>query len=343
MSDNYVFERGVDDEGNVIEVVGTPLYRKGRTGFADSVSAAQEAGLQRAPTYMFALARATAEKTDPTWSKWNDTNAEVDTMLDEDGILGEAGKLYVVDFQRGGIFVNDPNRVHDTITEGRLQNGAMPLDQDEVNEFLTYVRDGDVAALVQKGWLQGPDGDNYIFNDVGEFTEASNVDGFLRNTPGYVVITPSEAAQAESRGYKAISEQMNNPRLQIRSGGKEPLKGMLERAQSFGWTQFGSHSDGYGNKNSGRAVVLGDNEFGVGGKYNLDYLGRSIGVAPEALEARARIVGPVPSEVNPAKSAADLGVESTHPSLEQVLVFSRPFVSEHGLQDFEEGLRKLYE
>lgn len=342
MSENYIFERGVDAEGTVIEVTGTPFYRKGTTGFADSVTAVQGEKLQGAPTYLFAGARANADRTSPLWSKWHDTNSEVDTVLDEKGILGEAGKLYVVDFQRGGIFVNDPSRVREAVTQGKLQSGAMALKQEEVNELLSYIAKGDVKALVQKGWLQGPEGSNFAYRSVGEFIEASNVDGFLRNTPGYVVVTPADEARAESSGYKAISEMLHNPRLQIRSGGKAALKAMLEKAQSFGWTKFGSHTDGFSNTNSGRAVVLDDGDNGVNGD-SLYIGGRSVGVAPEALEARARIVGPVPSkEAEDQRPPRTEESQLVRPSLEEVLAFSRPHVSEAGFSAFEDGLRKLY-
>ena len=64
-----------------------------------------------------------------------------------------------------------------------------------------------------------------------------------------VVLTPVEEAVAESSDYKAISEMLHNPRLLIRSSGKVVLKAMLDQAQSFGWSRFGSHIDGYSNVN----------------------------------------------------------------------------------------------
>jgi hypothetical protein len=326
-----IFERGVDKDNNVVEVVGTLFYRTSNTGFADSVAAVQGSSLQRAPTYMFAQARATAKKSDPVWSVWNDTNAEVDTVLDEKGSLGEAGKLYVVDFQRGGIFVNDHSRVRSAVTEKRLRNGAMPLDQKEVNDLLSYIANGDVPALVQKGWLQGSGDANYIFKNVSEFVEASDVDGFLRNTPGYVVVTSVENAQAESKGYQANFEQLHNPRLMIRSGGKAALKGMLDQALFFGWSQFGSWTDGYKNPNSGRAVVLNYDNLGVGDDDNLNSNGRSIGVAPKALEARAKIVGPVPAQA----------VE-VQPSINQILAASSDFVPKICWDQYENSMKNLY-
>ena len=344
MSDTIMFQRGVDAEGRVIEVLGTPFYKTGNTGFADSVAAVQSAGLHRAPTYMFALARATAEKSDAVWSQWHNTNAEVDTVLDKEGILGKSGQLYVVDFQNGGLFVNDYSRVRSAVTtEGGLRNGAMPLGKEEVKEFFTYVKEGDVAALRQKGWLQGAEGANYIFKNGGEFTDASAAEDFLRNTPGYVVLTPADAARAESSSYQALSEQEHNLRLQIRSGGKKALKGMLDQARSFGWTQFGSHTDGYNNANSGRAVVLYNSNDGVRGISLIYNNGRSVGVAPEALEARAKIVDPAPSKVEVTSQSRTDESGIVQPSLEQVLAAGRSFVAEACWPQYEDSMRKLYE
>ena len=59
---------------------------------------------------------------------------------------------------------------------------------------------------------------------------------------------------------------------------------MLDKALGFGWGEFGSWHDGYDNNNTGRVLFLGD--FGLGGSGSLDgNLGRSVGVAPEALDA----------------------------------------------------------
>jgi hypothetical protein len=284
MTRKIVFRRGEYDN-SPIEAFGFSFRKEGDTAFADSVAAVQAANQQIAPTYLIAEALAIAEKGDQIWSKGSfATNAEVDIMLDSEGILGEVGKQYVVDFQRGGIFVNDHERIRRVVVGMRniprndtiLIDESMPLDQEEVNEFLTYVKERDCSALEEKGWLQGK-GLSYIFRDLGEFIDASDEDSFLTQLPAYVVITPAEFKYGADNKVlssmpdhspsfgeyfesyiKKITDRRENPHLLIRSGGRAALKKNLERAEAEGIEHFFStpYSMRQNHNNRGRIVCF---------------------------------------------------------------------------------------
>ena len=108
----------------------------------------------------------------------------------------------------------------------------------------------------------------------------------------------------QGSGYKTISAQRDNQDLAIDFGGVARVGAVLDVAQELGWTQFGAHNDGYSTANSGRVVFLDDHNSGVIGNGSLDSNGRSVGVTPEALESRAKIVAPLPLEVKVAQEVA---------------------------------------
>src|SRR3989338_5068334 len=194
--------KGLDKDGEGIEVRGTPFYRTGTTGLADGIDAIQRSGLIQVPIYLLGEGRVAAGRDaqdqgniqlalqEPVWAQFHDGLAEVDTVVDKKGILGEKGESYVAKFQNGGLFAKDHQRIRDAVlgrNGKRLTDSyAMPLDQKEVNAFLDVVKSGDATALQQMGFLQG--GSVYVFKNFGEFADASTRLDFLANLPGYVVL-----------------------------------------------------------------------------------------------------------------------------------------------------------
>src|SRR3989338_1578954 len=304
--------KGLDQDGLIVEVRGTPFHKTGRTGVADGIEAVQELGLIQVSSYLLGEGRVAAGRDaeargniklaleEPVWNQWHDAFAETNTIVDKKGILGAKGQLYVASFQNGGFFVHDSQRIEDSV-QGKscrslTSHYTMPLDQKtEVDLFLDAVKRKDTAVLVQKGWMK--EGSLYLFNDFNQFDEESSRRGFLSNMPSYAVLRTAESARGNYSGYQSLEIQRNNEDLAIAFGGKGKLGAMLDVAGKLGWEQFGSHHDGYKHENSGRVVVV---YYRYGGVYSYNlvkYGGRPVGVAPEALAARAKIVSPIETAV----------------------------------------------
>ena len=89
--------KGLDNEGKVLEVRGTPFYRTGTTGLADGIQAVQESGLVHIPIYLLGEGRVAAGRDaqaqgniqlalqEPVWTEFHDGLAEVDTVVDKRG------------------------------------------------------------------------------------------------------------------------------------------------------------------------------------------------------------------------------------------------------------------
>ena len=294
--DKFLLAKGVDSEGSVIEINAKPFYREGSLGVADSVQSVEGSGLVRVPTYMVIAGRAVADSSEPVWSQWCDTYAERLTLKDNKNVLGNGkGKVYVVDIQNGGVFLGDHEKIRNAVNKNRLKNRAMPINpKTEVYPLLEAIKAGDTTVLKEKGWTKSDS--LYVFNNFGDFDDASRQEGFLADNPGYVVLRDADVAKTEYRGRQSTSQQRDNHSLIIASGGRVPLGKMLDQAESFGWESFGSWHDNYDTANSGRVVVLYSYDLGVGSLNSVNNNGRSLGVAPEELAKREKIVGPVPLE-----------------------------------------------
>lgn len=268
-------------------IYGKPFYRTGSTGTADSIEAVlssvnPDARLIHVPTYSLIKGRGFVDKENEAWSEWHDSRAEVITALDEKGILGNKGASYVLDIQNGGLFVWDPGRIKDAVNSGSLVNGALQLEQKEIDYVLVALKRKDTNALNQI-----VHGINMVYaGDFKGFLEASTASDFTQGMKAsYIVVTPVEDARKIPSGYKKIAEQRTNPKLIIHSAGKRNLNTMLNQVEKFGWETFGAWHDGYKNNNTGRLVVLSYDGYGILGYDDLSTCGRSVGVAPEALDA----------------------------------------------------------
>ncbi len=259
---------------------GQEFYVESRTGLPDAVQKVQEAGLVQVPTYTLIGARGSAPKEDPLWSKWHDT-------LGERLTLEQDGNLYVVDLQGAGLFMPCPNDVKSAIDEDRLVNGAMSISAEKkqmlLNRHQAYRWNGSELEIVSV----------QFFSSYADFLTASKTPAFqnaLENmTAVYAVVRSANDAQRNPSEYRSLDSQKDNPDLVIPAGGVDRLKGMLDRAQSFEYAKMGSYHDGYSNQDLGRVVFLNLGNGGVNCEGSLNYanLGRSVGVAPEALKARS--------------------------------------------------------
>lgn len=285
------------------ELFGKPIHMAGNTGLAKSIKAILDEGLIHVPTYSLVAGRAFVGKEDEAWSQYHDTNAERITALDEKGIMGAKGTVYALDIQNGGLFVWNPQRIKTAVEGGKLVNYALQLEQKEVNAVLDAMKRGDTAALKQL-----VHGRNVAFaGNYDGFLEASASPDFLQGMDTtYLVIRPATEASKLISDYQKIDAQRENPDVIIASGGKAPAGKMLDKAEGFKWEKFGAYHDGYKNNNTGRVVCLDNDDDGVYGSRSMNYVGRPVGVAPEALDAfyKQKNVDPLTAIVNRAMRTA---------------------------------------
>lgn len=290
--------RGAEFGGAVLR--GMPFLKEGVTGVADSIDAVLSSSLIHVPTYRLIAGRAFAGENEGAWSEWHDSNAERITAHDEKGILGAKGAVYALDIQNGGLFVWNPKRIREAINGRKLVNYALQLGQGEVDGVLDAMKRNDYAGLKQI--VHGRD--VAFAGDYKGFLEASARPDFVKGVETtYLVLRQAEEARQLPSERKSIAEQRENPDLIIASGGKRPLGNMLDKASSFGWEKFGSWHDGYNKNNTGRVLFLSDHGNGLLGYDYLDDFGRSVGVAPEALDAfyRQKDVNPLEVIVSQAR------------------------------------------
>lgn len=318
MSDATVLlAKGLDKDKAVVDVRGTPFFRKGATGVADSIQAVEEAAVVRAPAYWLAQGRIAAVRDarsrgnvklaleEVVWSDWHNALGDTDVFATEKEYQGFKKGVFVADIVNGTVFSHDHQRIRDSVLNRnglQLQNGAVRLTSQDADmlfgEGMVYGwKDGKMQPVKAT-----------LYRSGAEFLEASADPHFLDQDPVYAVIRPIEEAQHEPSGYQAVSAQLDNIGLAIRLGGKRMVRELLvdeEGKQHFGWSTFGSHHRDYAaDIHSGRVVVVDAHSGGVGSLSLVSYFGRPVGVAPEALDARAKIVAPLPLEVTVDREAA---------------------------------------
>jgi hypothetical protein len=316
--------KGVDAKGNVIKVVGQYFYRQYPASVAIPIEAVLEARMLRVPTYLLGEGKITAVQTaqaegdvslvfkDRIWNECYDNNAEQLTLLDRNGILGLTGQLYAVSTQNVAFFSNDYQRIRRAVIRNKLVGGALQLEQNEVDTFLEAVKDSNPTKIFSdNGWVTGGSEvsvfgvNNNLFDSDGyqKFVDASDANDFLKNMPAYVLVQPVEQAQKEVLdGSHLISQQRENKNLIVHFGGREQLGKVMDATEALGYTTFFSYRNCFTTVNVGRVVILCSRNSGVFTCINLVGDAYTIGVAPEALVARAKIVGPVPTEPKPLET-----------------------------------------
>src|SRR3989344_4151085 len=224
---------GADIRGATVggaELFGKPIYKTGSTGLADSIKAVLDEGLIHVPTYSLVAGRAFVGKENEAWSQYHDSKAERITALDEKGIMGAKGTVYVLDIQNGGLFVGNPQRIKEDVEGGKLVDNALQLRQEEINTVLDAMKHGDTAALKQI--VQG--GNVAYAGHFNGFLEASAPPNFIQGMDtAYLVSRPATEARKITSGYQDIDVQRENPDIIIASGGKTQADKMLDQAKGF--------------------------------------------------------------------------------------------------------------
>lgn len=268
----------------------TPFYKSGSTGVADSIEAVQKASdMIRLPPYGLVIARAVSPKTDALWNQWYDLDEEqirVSATKSYDGISQGEHRLFLVG---SSSFSHDPESIRafvkgkgvlDGKKEVGLTNYSVPLSQGQVDRVL-----GDKIVYVTgvDGKPQERNVDSIMSYD--QFLEASADKGFLADNGFYVVQFPEAKIQDMNSDYLSIgsSDVRNHPTSIVRSGGKVNWQVMLSNAEDKGWSSFYVGNPDL-DQNSGRVGILSSPSSGFHANHVNNH-GRSLGVAPEALDA----------------------------------------------------------
>jgi len=326
--------RGYTAEGE--ELRGAQFYKTPSNGMGvvDSIEAVQGADLLQVPAYLMANGRISAIKkarlngnvkdalNDPVWGVWHDTHGERLTLEATESYEDLGKGAYVVDIQGVGLFMPRPDAIRQAINDKELRNRAFPVSAKDKDLLL-----GERQAYVfRNSELQTVPVDNF-FTSYDAFEEwAKSTDFNPLDMPVYAVVRTQEEASKNPSGYKPIADQLTNADLAIPIGGKERLKVMLvddEGDSHFGWSNFGSHHDGYETMDLGRVVVLGSGiSGGVSCNDTVNSYGCSVGVAPEALNA--------------------LGKKIVAPTLDQILTVGETHVSRAGQNGYNADVQRLF-
>jgi hypothetical protein len=248
-------------------------------GFTDSFEAIIKENLLPAPTYLLIKHRIHTDFKDASWEKFYDTYAERITVLDEKGIIGTKGELYVLDIQNGGLFTWNTQRIRRAINDNQSIDYGLQLTQDEIDLVLSAMQKKDYASLTEL-----VHGQQVTFSgNYDEFLEASAgpkfIDG-MKTT--YLVLRPTEEARKIFSKYREVDLQRDDPNTIIASGGKANAEVFLDYLKKE-YPKFNSKHDKYLSKNVGHSLVLMVWNGGVNDYYCGQY-GRFVGVAQNDLK-----------------------------------------------------------
>lgn len=285
---------------NNVQLLGALLHKESAWGAYWSINAVADNGLIPVPTYLIGHGRTLSTFPSATWSNQADTHAERNIINLTKKYGSNNPGLYIVDIQHGGLFVNRPEHIFNSIEKDILINGDVIITRDMKNllfgEKMVYGWNNCTIAPIK------PD----FFGNYEEFLEASNDPDFLsyknniadgkdnnNNSPGrfptYVVLRRVDKipVDAKKQGERfSLEEQMNNPDLIIPLGGKNRTMDFLEHLRKdMNWTNFGMAYHRPETPDTGNRIIFHPKDIGVG-KYLADFRneGYSVGMDPDALK-----------------------------------------------------------
>ena len=241
------------DGGNY---VGVPIALK------DALEYATPEGIVATIPELIA-AKIKAEKSHEFWQKWLTAQTEENIGVDKKGRFYTKDQPVLVIVNGGGILT--PERIKQAYTEGLINNSAK------------------YTATEFDGLLDGklPSGEQihlYKFEDIK--TGVSNL------PHQFGIVMPYSTAQSTNSGYHTKADFVNNPLVIARAAGSENLETYYDLAKGSSglgnWHPFAGRDSAQAQ---GRLLFLYLNDFGLIGYY-LNYVGRFVGVAPEAPGAR---------------------------------------------------------
>ncbi len=270
-------------------IVLTPAYKEGSAGVGESIKAINSIpNIIRARPYEVAIARGLNPANDSLWSQWFDLDEEqlrVTAIKSYDGIKQGDHRLFLVGCSS---FSHDTDAMTafvkgEGVLDGKnnvgLTNYSIPLSQ--TNQVDKLLGDGVVYVTGTNGSSQEQKVSILTYN---QFFEASKEKDFLLKNQFYVVQFSEQDIQAMGSDYKDITgfEVRNHQPSIVRSGSNQIWQSLLNGGEERGYSNFYVGTPNL-NENSGRVGFLA-NDHGFNA-LNINYHGRSVGVAPEALDA----------------------------------------------------------
>ena len=182
----------------------------------------------------------------------------------------------------GGGILGSPERIKAAYKEGLTDKYAAKFTDKELQDLLNgNLPDGTKIPV-------------YTFNDL----KSGNIPKSLKQ---YAVVMDFEQAKKAVSGQEDFDRLKDDPLVIVRAGGVEEAAAYLNKAKEKHKTaKYGSRHlfDGIDpSQAQGRLLFLGNYAYlGLNGNYNLSNLGRFVGVAPEAREAK-KVVAPTLEQV----------------------------------------------
>jgi len=214
----------------------------------------------------FISAKVKAEKDHDFWQKWYTVHTEENIGIDKKGLFYTQNEPVLVIVNGGGILT--PERIKQAYTEGLINNSAKYTD----TEF---------DELLEGKLLNGIQIPLYKFEDIK--------DGKSDLSHQFGVVMPYSIAQATKSGYHQKKQFLENPLVIARAAGSlDQLEAFYEKAKASDG-DLGNYHCFNGRDASvpqGRVLFVINDYYGLYGYINLDYIGRFVGVAPEAHGAK---------------------------------------------------------
>jgi len=244
---------------------------KGKTFYNDKLPVALEQALDYAGsdgivTSMPELisAKVKAGKGHDFWKQWYTVHTEENIGVDKKGLFYSKGEPVLVVVNGGGILV--PDRIKQAYEEGLL-NGSAKYDDEEFDMLL-------------EGKLPDSSIGLYRFEEIKK--------GISNLPHRFGIVMPYKMAQKTKSGYYKKKAFLENPLVIARAGGLENLEAYYEKAKDSDG-DLGNYHPFEGRDAftpQGRVLFLYGNCGGLHGDDDLDYIGRFVGVAPEAPRAK---------------------------------------------------------
>lgn len=307
-----------------------PKYISGDKGVIDSINAIDSTeGLVRANPAVPVLTKILNPTIDKLFSEFYDLNAEILSVTADKSFKIAEGKemskgeylVYAVgcstfshDINGMKSFLNGTGELDGETCVG-LRDYAIPLSKDQMNGLLG---DGVTHIVDVGGNVHEKKADIWTFD---QFFEAQESKDFLLTTPYHVVLFPKGEAKAMNHGYEGIGYDLvrTHKPSRVLVGSDLIWNKLLDILQDK--RDYSSFYVGVPNlvSDSGCVVCLEDNFAGFRGDcMNLD--GRSLGVAPEALEKLLSAFYKASDEIVLDRSAVKQASKIFYQNLEKVPV-----------------------
>jgi len=199
------------------------------------------------------------------WKNYSDVHTEENLGIDIEGLYMPRGEGVVLVIHGGGLLT--PERIETAITEG-LINGSAKYEDEEFQELL-------------RGNL--PSGETIPIYNLADVRK----EDFSAGTRRFGVALPLEEARRVNSGLQDKTTFLNNSLVIARNGGVKGLEEFFDKANEG--NVVGNHHILSGRdptQAQGRLLYLISSYYGLDGNYDLDYIGRFVGVAPKAHVAR---------------------------------------------------------